>query len=135
MPKQAHSDETSEWDHLSTTVDVNKADLACMEPKRRQLATARDVAKAAMIRQDAFKAQVQQATRDLEKAMSEGRELATRLRNGIRTQYGLRGEKLAEFGLKPRRKPQKVKQKAKPGPVVQPAPEPVPHTPVEPKQP
>ncbi len=60
--------------------------------------------------------------------MKEGRELATRVRNGIRTQYGLKGEKLTEFGLKPRRKPQK---KAKPGPVAQPIPEA--HTPVETK--
>ncbi|HYX24011.1 MAG TPA: hypothetical protein VFC23_07640 [Thermoanaerobaculia bacterium] len=137
MPKQTNLDETGEWDHLSATVDVNKADLGFLEPHHAQLMAAREAAKAAMIRQDAFKSQLQQATRDLEKAMGDGREAATRVRNGIRAQYGLKAEKLAEFGLQPRRKPQKAKKQAKPaptpGPVAQPAPEPVPHTPVETK--
>ncbi|HSS47766.1 MAG TPA: hypothetical protein VLX28_02360 [Thermoanaerobaculia bacterium] len=113
---------------MATTVDINKADLAHLEPQRARLALVADGAKATKLRQEAFKAQVQQSTRDLETLMKEGRDLATRLRNGIRTQYGLKSEKLTEFGLKPRRKPQK---KATPEPVAQPAP--VTHTPVDTK--
>ncbi len=66
-------------------------------------------AKAANIRQSAFRAQQQQATRDLEEFMERGRDVATRVRNGVRMQYGLKGEELTEFGLQPRRKPQKAK--------------------------
>ena len=66
----------------------------------------------------------QQATRDLEKAMADTRELITRLRNGIRTKYGLRSEKMTEFGMQPRRAPvRKTKEvKEKPAPVPQPVP-------------
>jgi hypothetical protein len=119
MPNQTFSEETTDWGQLAVTVDVNKADLAHLEVQRARLAVVGDGAKAAKIRQEAFKAQFQQATRDLEGFRAEGRDLATRLRNGIRTQYGTKAEKLAEFGMKPRRKAQK---KAKPGPVAQPTP-------------
>jgi len=115
MPRVTFANQTTEWEHLLVTAETNKADLSFLEPQRSQLTSVLDRAKDASLRQDAFKAQFQQATRDLEKALSEGRDLATRMRNGIRTQYGLRGEKLAEFGLQPRRKPQKSKQKAKQG--------------------
>ncbi|HEV7505384.1 MAG TPA: hypothetical protein VGS07_10765 [Thermoanaerobaculia bacterium] len=119
MPKATFPEETTDWGQLATTVDVNKADLAYLEPHSSRLTVVLDGARSTKLRQEAFKAQVQQSTRDLEAFMKEGRDLATRLRNGIRTQYGLKGEKLTEFGLKPRRKPQK---KATPGPVAQPTP-------------
>jgi len=119
MPSQSFPEETTDWGQLSTTVDVNKADLAHLEPHRARLAVVYDGSKATKLRQEALKAELQQTTRDLEALMTEGRDLATRLRNGIRTQYGMKGEKLTEFGLKPRRKPQK---KANPEPVAQPAP-------------
>ena len=128
MPNQTFSEETTDWGQLATTVDINKADLAHLEPQRARLAVVYDGSKATRLRQEALKAELQQTTRDLEGFMKEGRDLATRLRNGIRTQYGLKGEKLTEFGMKPRRKPQK---KATPVPVAQPTP--VAHTPVETK--
>jgi len=128
MAKQAFAAETKDWGQLSNTVDTNKTDLAHLAAQSARLAVVADGAKSTKLRQEAFKAEVQQTTRDLETFMKEGREIATRLRNGIRTQYGLKGEKLTEFGLKPRRKPQK---KATPGPVAQPTP--VPPTPVQTK--
>jgi hypothetical protein len=128
MPNATFPEETTDWGQLATTVDVNKADLAHLEPQRARLAVVRESAIAAKIRQEANRALLQQSTRDLEAFMKEGRDLATRLRNGVRTQYGLKSEKLTEFGMKPRRKPQK---KVKPEPVAQPAP--VAHTPVDTK--
>ena len=128
MPNQTFSEETTEWGQLAVTVDVNKADLAHLEVPRARLAVVSEDVKATKVRQEALKAQVQQTTRDLETLMKEGRGLSTRLRNGIRSQYGTKAEKLAEFGMQPRRSPQK---KAKPGPVAQPTP--VTHTPVDTK--
>ena len=128
MPNQTFSEETTDWGQLAVTVDINKADLAHLEAQRARLAVVADNAKATKVRQEAFKAQVQQSSRDLEALRKEGRDLATRLHNGIRTQYGTKAEKLTEFGMKPRRKAQK---KATPGPVAQPTPVAV--TPVETK--
>jgi hypothetical protein len=113
MPGVVFAKQTTEWERLMVTVETNKTELSFLDPQRSQLALVLDRAKEAGLRQDAFKAQFQQATRDLEKALSEGGDLATRMRNGIRTQYGMRGEKLTEFGLQPRRK---RKAKTEPAP-------------------
>ncbi len=128
MPKDTFATETTDWSQLAVTVDINKIDLAHLEPQTSRLTVVLDGAKTTKLRQDAFKALLQQTTRDLEAYMREGKDLATRLRNGVRTRYGLKSEKLTEFGMKPRRKPQK---KATPEPVAQPTP--VTHTPVNTK--
>jgi hypothetical protein len=118
MPNTSFADVMAEWDKLIATTDINKTDLPYLAEIRSQLITVRDGAKEANLRQSAFKAQFQQSTRDLEEFLEKGRDLSTRLRNGVRTQYGLKGEKLTEFGLQPRRKPQKAKAE----PTVPPAP-------------
>jgi hypothetical protein len=123
MPNSTFANTTTEWGKLLVTIEANKAELPYQEERRAQLASIMERAQEASIRQAAFKAQFQQATRDVEKMLSEGWDVATRLRNGIRTQYGLKAEKLAEFNLQPRRKPQKslAKRKKNAEPVVEPA--------------
>ena len=121
MPRDTFAALMGAGDHLLVSVQANSADLAHLEETRLQLGSSMDVAKTVSIRQDAAKALVQQSTRDLEKAMADTQELVTRLRNGVRTQYGLRSEKLTEFGMQPRRAPVR-KAKQKPAPVPQPAP-------------
>lgn len=121
MPKASFAQVMGEWEQLLVTVAANATDLTYLEGRRAQLEEVMEGAKTASIRQAALKAQLQQATRDLEGFLSNGRDLATRLRNGIRNQYGLKGEKLTEFGLQPRRRPQKPKT-----PPSEPAPEPAP---------
>lgn len=124
MPRDSFAALMGQGDHLLVTVQANSADLAHLEETRLELAGAMDVAKAASVRQDTVRSLFQQSTRDLEKAMADTRELITRLRNGIRTKYGLRSEKMTEFGMQPRRAPvRKPKEaKEKPAPVPQPAP-------------
>jgi hypothetical protein len=121
MPRNSFMALMGEGDHLLATVQANSADLAHLEETRVQLAANMDVARAASVRQNTAKALVQQSTRDLEKAMVDTRELITRMRNGIRTKYGLRSEKMTEFGMQPRRALVR-KAKEKPAPVPQPAP-------------
>ena len=121
MPRDTFAALMGTGDHLLVTIQANTADLAHLEETRLQLAASMDVARGVSVRQDTVRSLFQQATRDLEKAMSDTQELITRLRNGIRTKYGLRSEKLAEFGMQPRRAPVR-KVKVKPAPVPQPAP-------------
>jgi hypothetical protein len=100
---QTLGDETIDWDHIAATVAANP-ELKHLEDMRQELVTVTGETKAASVKQSTLRAQLQQTTRDLEKLRTRGTDLATRLRNGIRAQYGLRGEKLTEFGLQPRRK-------------------------------
>ena len=121
MPRETFSSLMGTGDHLVVTIQANSADLAHLEEARVQLLNLMEGAKAASVRQDTVRALFLQATRDLEKAMVDTREVITRLRNGLRNQYGLRSEKLAEFGMQPRRAPAR-KAKQRPAPVPQPAP-------------
>jgi hypothetical protein len=110
MSSQSFAATTTDWEQLLVKVLANATDLSFLEGTRIELALSLQGAKEANARQATFKAQFQQATRDLEEHILRGRELATRLRNGVRTRYGLSGEKLADFKLRPRR--QKAKAKA-----------------------
>jgi hypothetical protein len=119
MPNSSFAEVTTDWGKLLVTIEVNKADLPYLEDRRAQLAKIMERLQEASIRQAAFKAQFQQATRDVEQMLSEGRDVVTRLRNGIRTQYGLKAEKLAEFNMQPRRQAKRKKAE----PVIEPAPD------------
>lgn len=109
MPTQSNGELMSEMRHTLNAVNANQADLAFLADQTVELTTVLEGAEDARKRQDHFKAQVQQATRDLEAFLKQGQELLTRIRNGIRTRYGLKSEKLAEFGMQPRRPPQRKK--------------------------
>ncbi|HSK75125.1 MAG TPA: hypothetical protein VLQ45_01590 [Thermoanaerobaculia bacterium] len=123
MAKTSFADVMTEADGLLVKVQANAADLGYLEANRNLLAAAFEGAKEASVRQAASRAQCQQATRDLEGFLAELKEQVTRMRNGLRHQYGLKSEKLVEFGLQPRRKPQRSKEN---GPVPAPPPTPAP---------
>lgn len=123
MPSISFADVMTEADSLLAKVEANAADLAQLEANRSRLAAALEGAREASIRQAASKAQCQQATRDLEGFLKDLKEQITRMRNGVRNQYGLKSEKLVEFNLQPRRKPQRSKEKEpEPAPTPTPAP-------------
>ena len=125
MPRAAFLNVTGEWENLAVTVEANATDLVYLTETRTQLLVILETAKAANVRQAALLAQYRQATRDLEKLLSEGGDLATRIKNGIRMQYGLKAEKLAEFQMQPRRKRSRSKKEE---PVPAPTPTPAPGT-------
>ncbi|HEX7185129.1 MAG TPA: hypothetical protein VF756_25095 [Thermoanaerobaculia bacterium] len=111
---QSNADVVTGWDHSLAAAEANKEALPFLEPVMTELATVSVAFKDARSRQDHHRAEFQQATRDMERLKARGIELATRLRNGVRTQFGLSSEKLAEFGMQPRRPPQRKKATAKP---------------------
>lgn len=102
MPKESLALTVHQWQQILDASDANGADLAFLEPQRGELRELLERAKSLSVRQAALAAERQQVTRELDAVKEQGRELATRLRLGIRQQYG-EGEKLIEFGLLPRR--------------------------------
>ncbi|HEY0511196.1 MAG TPA: hypothetical protein VGH73_04795 [Thermoanaerobaculia bacterium] len=135
MPSASFAKTIAEWEKLLATVAANKDDLQAIDAYRAQLEVEVAGAKAANVRQSTVQAEVQQATRDLEGFFTRGRDLATRIRTGIQSKYGLHGEKLTEFGMKVRRKrkaatPKVTKPKQTPPPQTaeKPAPQEVPTT-------
>jgi hypothetical protein len=85
--------------------EANAAALPGTEELRSGLATAAEGVQSALNRQSNLKGQAQQATRDLEDALELGKQMYSRLRNGVHMHFSKEAEKLEEFGLKPRRPP------------------------------
>jgi hypothetical protein len=53
------------------------------------------------LRQSALKAGSQEASKELERLLSDALRLATVLRLAVKEHYGIRAEKVAQFGLQP----------------------------------
>ena len=126
MATTSRADFLKHWEELLATVAANP-ELAHMEAQRAQLESELEEIRDASVRQVTSKAQAQQATRDIEEHTARGRDLATRLHDGIRMQYGRVAEKLAEFRLQPRRpvpKPQPIPPPPPPETTMETPPEP-----------
>jgi hypothetical protein len=90
-----------DWLRLGTVVEANAADLPHLEVLRLQLAELGRKVQEVFKEQAALRAGKQDASRRLQELMPEGDRLATLMRQAIRQRYGIRSEKLAEFGLQP----------------------------------
>jgi hypothetical protein len=90
-----------EWQHLITMVTVNAVELPHLEAPRgrlvAQLAQAQEINK----QQDALTASKQETSKQFRLVVTEGQRLANAMRAMIKAHYGIRTEKLAEFGLQP----------------------------------
>lgn len=117
MARTSLADVIKQWKQLLATVAANKADLPALEEYRVQLETEVTGAEEESVRQATLQAEVQQSTRNLEGFRKRGQEAAVRIRSGIRSKYGLRSEKLTEFGMRPQRR--RKASKEKPPPVVE----------------
>jgi len=86
---------------LLSSLSANSADLAHLEPTRARFAELLAQAQEAADRQGVHTAAKQEATLALKSAISNCERLANVLRLGVKQHYGIRSEKLAEFGLQP----------------------------------
>jgi hypothetical protein len=103
MATTSQADFVAEWRFTINQVDANATDLAPAQNDRVQLEAVVVRVEEAKQRQKFHQFQFQQASRDLDVAIAEGRVLHTKIRTFVRAIYGLVSEKLVEFKLKPRR--------------------------------
>ena len=90
-----------ELQHFLTMVETNAAELAFLEVPKGNLAT--QLAKAEEInkQQDMLRASKQEASKQYRLVLVEGQRLANAMRAMVKSHYGIRSEKLAEFGMQP----------------------------------
>jgi hypothetical protein len=86
---------------LSNALAANAAELAHLEGTRLRLAEVLERAHEVAKQQAAWTASRQEASKQLRTLLTEGNRLATALRSLVKEHYGIRSEKLAEFGLQP----------------------------------
>jgi hypothetical protein len=96
-------------DTLLVAAEAN-AEEPGVEDLRLQLKSDSEGAREAQSRRARHKWLAQQASRDLDQYLASARLVYSRLRHVLIGRYGLRSEKLAEFGLQPLRPAQKAKE-------------------------
>ena len=102
MHNASFAEHLASWDQLASGVSSRATEVRTLTlSQREELIQARKKAWEAHLRQLAAKAAAQQATRDLEAAMAEAHEVATRLRCSLWGQYGRKSPHLHAFGMRP----------------------------------
>lgn len=110
---------------LLARLSSNREELQHLEPSRVRFEAALAQIVEAADRQALHTAGKQEATQQLRTFLQEGERQATVLQLAVKQHYGIRSEKLADFGLKPfRGRPRKASLEPKP-PAPTPAPLPV----------
>jgi len=102
MHNASFTEHLASWDRLASGVTSRAAGIpALMLSQQEELIQARKKAWEAHLRRLAAKAAAQQATRDLEAAVAEAHEVATRLRCGVWGEHGRESPVLYTFGMRP----------------------------------
>jgi hypothetical protein len=86
-----------DWQRLLAPLAANGDELKHLEVPRTQLAAMAAEAEDMKKQQTAKQA----ATQQFQGMLTEGERLATLLRQAVKQHYGIRAEKLSEFGLQP----------------------------------
>ena len=86
---------------LRARVNSNREDLQHLEPTLARFEGVLGQLEEAADRQAAHTAIKQEASQDFQTFLAEAERLATILLLSVKQHYGIRAEKLAEFGLKP----------------------------------
>jgi hypothetical protein len=104
---------------LSMALSTNSSELAHLEGSRALFMALLAQAQEAAMHQAALIAGKQEASKQLKTLLTESERLANVLQLGVKHHYGIRAEKLAEFGLQPFRG---RSRKAAPAPELTPRP-------------
>ena len=116
--ENTRKEKIEEWERLIHQITKNVGELAYLEVTRARLEEMLAQARDASARQAAHRAGKQEASAQLKTLEVEGERLANWLRRAVKQNYGIRSEKLSEFGLKPFR----GRNRKKSGPEIEPIP-------------
>jgi len=97
----SQADHMKLWQHRLGAMEANGNDLGHLESGREKLQGIESRAQLAFRSQSAATAAKQEASKELEILIAEGRLVMAFLNAGLRDHYGKDSEKLAEFNLSP----------------------------------
>ena len=98
------ADILQDWTGLLAAVADHGTDLGAFEPLRSSLQTLLDQGRNLSAQQSALTANSQVATKQLKQVLRDGQTQASRLRAGVKSQFGYTDEKLVQFGSRPLRR-------------------------------
>ncbi|HSG39626.1 MAG TPA: hypothetical protein VLE27_08310 [Thermoanaerobaculia bacterium] len=101
---------------LQSRFNSNRAELGHLEASLARFEALLAQMTEAADRQAFHTAEKQEASKQFKSALVEGERLATVLQLAVKQHYGIRSEKLADFGMKPFRSRPAAERKRKPKP-------------------
>ena len=111
----SHADVVDDWEGILTAARNNADKLPDIERHTTALELVLGQTKAMKALQASHTAARQVATQELGKLVTQGRELAIRLRGAVKANIGPKSEQLVEFKMKPiRKRPRKAKAEKPP---------------------
>jgi hypothetical protein len=122
--EKTHAGVLGNLQKLDTALEANLEELAHLEGARQRLTTLLGRAQATVKQQAALTASKQETSKQLREFLTEGQRVANAIRALLKEHYGLRAEKLAEFGLQPFRGRTRKAKPTEPKPPVSPAEQP-----------
>jgi hypothetical protein len=90
-----------ELQRLNTALATNSGDLPDLEGSRNKLAGMQAQAQDAVKRQAELRAEKQELSQQLRTIFGESDRLVSLVRRALKAHYGIRAEKLVEFGVQP----------------------------------
>ncbi|HEX9940645.1 MAG TPA: hypothetical protein VGG03_01415 [Thermoanaerobaculia bacterium] len=118
MPEiNAYAKVFRDWEGLLGACDRNGELLPGVEPMKEEMKTFLAQARELKLDQENLEGQRLAATQRLVKLVDDGREMARKLRNFVKSRLGTRSELLQQFGIPPNRsRPRKAKKPQTPTP-------------------
>ena len=99
--KTRYADHIKEWEGLAASLTANAAEVPHLEMRRAALQKLLEEIRSLTTQQAAFQSQKQQVSQKIKILIKEGIRLATVVRFSLKQHYGIRNEKLVEYGLQP----------------------------------
>lgn len=103
MPKTSYADFVTDWEQLVIALSAHAADLTHLEPQRLELETTIGEVRKLHGRMSLLRSELNQTSKDFQARMATGKDLSTRLRAGVKHQFGTRSEELIKYQMKPLR--------------------------------
>jgi Tfp pilus assembly protein PilN len=105
MSKESFADCLVRWQQLRDGLAAQAGELAFLAEDRAALEALLAEVQTLNARQEALKAELQQATQALDAKVAAAAALESRLRASLKGKYGARSEQLEAFGIKVRQSP------------------------------
>ncbi|HKI05511.1 MAG TPA: hypothetical protein VKK31_26250 [Thermoanaerobaculia bacterium] len=115
-----------ELQRFQASMEAKIGEIPHLEPSRVHFGQILSRAQDLIRQQAAVTAEKQTLTQQLQVSLIDGQRLASMLRKGLQQHYGIRSEKLTEFGLQPFRGRKPRSKPAPETPTPEPEPKPVP---------
>lgn len=104
MPKNSFAEDTGDWSFLLRSVGKHEGEVPFLQELLIELRLILDTVRKLETERLELKARDQQISRESDALRNRGRNVAGRIRSGLKSHYGSDSEQLTEFGVNPRRR-------------------------------